>query len=206
MAGTDAPTYPLSQDALLGDLTIELSNGFTTNVPHYEMVSQVRRPNKEGTYVVTDPTQLQLAVGVNDTNQTSGSPSLGGIFLSQVYLMVDYESGTFSLAPAVVGDPVRSRDVITIGCNATSNSTPSSTSNASSAGSSSTIIGFAVAFALTAVIALAIVGVVLWMRHLHGRLGKERRDEEQATPESPRSVASDVTPARSDRGWYAGSH
>lgn len=45
-------------------------------------------------------------------------PFLGGPFLSQVYLVVDYETGVFSLAPINRGTAKASAGLVTLGCDA----------------------------------------------------------------------------------------
>lgn len=50
-------------------------------------------------------------------------PFLGGPFLSQVYLVVDYETGVFSLAPINRGAASTSSGMVTLGCD---NKNPSS--------------------------------------------------------------------------------
>lgn len=46
-------------------------------------------------------------------------PFLGGPFLSQVYLVVDYETGVFSLAPMNRGGPSGSKGLVALGCDKT---------------------------------------------------------------------------------------
>jgi hypothetical protein len=99
-------TYPLANEDLLGTLTVELSNGYKTIIPHYELVSQERGTDAEGKYAVVNESRIMVAAGTTGTSTLDGVevPILGGVYLSQNYLFVDYESGQFHLAPAVVGE------------------------------------------------------------------------------------------------------
>jgi hypothetical protein len=104
-------TYPLEDEALIGNITIKLTNGYTSVIPHYELVSLERGTDAEGKYAVINSSRIMIAAGGDDTT----IPILGGVFLAQNYLLLDYEKNLFSLAPAVTGpmDP-SSRDVVTI--------------------------------------------------------------------------------------------
>ncbi|KAI9672443.1 MAG: hypothetical protein M1829_004522 [Trizodia sp. TS-e1964] len=94
--------YPLSADSLLGNLTITLANGYETTIPHHEIVSQERGTDAEGKYMVVNASRLMSAVG-SDVSAAGAVPLLGGVFLSQNYLLVDYANDMFSLAPSVQG-------------------------------------------------------------------------------------------------------
>ena len=153
--GVPAPTYPASADGLLGDLTISLSNGFTINIPKRELVSQVRGPDAKGTFAVVDAERRQLAVS---TNGAARPPTMGGVFFSQVYMLIDYENRILSLAPAVVGKQTKSpRDIETI-CNTSPSPSPDSNH-----GPSGNIVGPAVGAALggSALAAAAVVAAFL---------------------------------------------
>lgn len=99
-------TYPLANGPLLGNLTVELSNGYTTLIPHFEFVSQERGTDAEGKYAVVNESRIMVAAGTTGTSTLDGVeiPILGGVYLSQNLLFVDYESGLFHLAPAVLGE------------------------------------------------------------------------------------------------------
>jgi hypothetical protein len=104
-------TFPLRNEPLIGNLTVELSNGYTTVIPHYEFVSQERGTDAEGKYAVVNESRIMVAAGTTGTSSLDGVEVLilGGVYLSQNYLFVDYESGLFHLAPAVVG-PMNDHD------------------------------------------------------------------------------------------------
>ncbi|KAI5856819.1 hypothetical protein BZA05DRAFT_386243 [Tricharina praecox] len=99
-------TYPPSKEHLMQNLTVVLSNGHTTVIPHYELVSQERgTAQEEGKYTVTNASRIMVAVAPDPEDDGSGDvvPILGGVYLSQNYLLVDYERKSWSLAPAVIG-------------------------------------------------------------------------------------------------------
>jgi len=97
--------YPSwANEPLIGNLTITLSNGYQTVIPHHELVSQQRGTDSEGKYGIVDPTKLSVAINIGPTDFGVQIPLLGGLFLSQNYLLVDYARNTFGLAPAVTGN------------------------------------------------------------------------------------------------------
>ncbi|KAF2466662.1 uncharacterized protein BDR25DRAFT_345503 [Lindgomyces ingoldianus] len=96
-------TYPPESEApvLIDNLTVTLSNGYTVVVPKYELLSLERGANDVGEYAIVSQ-KVMAAVGKGPTDFGRDIPILGGTFLSQNYLFVDYESRTFGLAPANV--------------------------------------------------------------------------------------------------------
>ncbi|MCJ1248935.1 hypothetical protein MMC30_006156 [Trapelia coarctata] len=97
--------YPSwASEPLIGNLTITLSNGYQTVIPHHELVSQQRGTDSEGKYGIVDPTKLSVAINIGQTDFGVQIPLLGGLFLSQNFLLVDYARNTFGLAPAVTGN------------------------------------------------------------------------------------------------------
>ncbi|KAF2427159.1 hypothetical protein EJ08DRAFT_365481 [Tothia fuscella] len=112
-AGAEArysnPTWPIAKSYLFRNLSIELegANGTikTVVVPEYELGSHQRGASLDqfGEYGVVNSSRLQLQIfeGENDYGDDFGI-LLGGIFLSQIYLLVDYERGYFGLADGVL--------------------------------------------------------------------------------------------------------
>jgi hypothetical protein len=102
-------TYPGSAEPLIGELTLTLSNdqgsNYTSLIPHYELVSQ-ERGDYQGKYSVINATRAMAAVAASE-NGILGQPLLGGTFLSQNYLVIDFERGLFGLAPAILGNTQR---------------------------------------------------------------------------------------------------
>jgi len=101
-------TYPLEAVEFMQDLTIELEGGYNVTIPHYELVSHERGSNAQGAYDVINSTRIMAAVSLQNTLQL---PVLGGVFLSQTYLRVDYNRQKFQLAHAVT-DRKRTKNIV----------------------------------------------------------------------------------------------
>lgn len=151
------PTYPLSSEPLFGNLTITLANGYETVIPHHELVSQVRGTDKIGAYAVIDTSHITTSLGSKQNNST---PTLGGVYLSQNYLFVDYKHKFFGLAPAITGNLNPQAHSILPVCN---NSTAASTPPESSGGSNTGAIAGGVVGGVFA-LALVVVGIVWFVR------------------------------------------
>ena len=126
-------TYPAANEPLIGNLTIVLDNGYTTVIPHYELVSQERGSDNEGKYAVVNASRIMVALDTTPDLGQDVIPVLGGVYLSQNYLLVDYGRQMFSMAPAVIGPvPDRAHQLETV-CDAAvapAPSTPASHSKA----------------------------------------------------------------------------
>ena len=166
------PTFSPSAAPLLCNVTVSIAIVMSVYVPNYEMVSQVRGPNDVGTYAVTDPSRLQLAVS---TNNTARVPTLGGVFMSQLYMKIDYERGIFSLAPAVVGPRKQPRDVVTVcNANATSNVAPDTAPGSDNA--LGRIVGPAVA---ASIVGAGLIVLAIWC-YRRNRKSKRRPFESES--------------------------
>ncbi len=113
--GSNNIIYPSANEPLIGNLTLTLSNGYQTVIPHHELISQERGSDAEGKYGVVNSSMISPAINNGSVDFGDQVPVLGGVFLSINYLLVDYEQSRFSLAPAVTGpmDP-QSRKIITV--------------------------------------------------------------------------------------------
>ncbi|KAF8848779.1 acid protease, partial [Acephala macrosclerotiorum] len=105
-------TYPLSSEPLMNELIIQLEGGYQVNIPHYELVSYERGNDAQGLYAVINSSRIQSAVTDNGGRFTF--PILGGVFLSQNYLNVDYNRNVFGLAQAITLIP--SNNTVTSTC------------------------------------------------------------------------------------------
>ncbi|ETS81100.1 hypothetical protein PFICI_06102 [Pestalotiopsis fici W106-1] len=101
-----AQTYPADREPLIGHLTVTLSNGYTSVIPHYELVSQQRGSDAQGKYSVTNASRIMAAVQTGQGDLGVDVPLLGGTFLSQNYLRVDYDQNKFWLSKAIIDDSV----------------------------------------------------------------------------------------------------
>ncbi|OLN86915.1 hypothetical protein CCHL11_04618 [Colletotrichum chlorophyti] len=113
--------FPADRESLLGSLTIKLSNGYTTVIPHYEFVSHVRGTDSRGTYAVLNNTRITANVASGLSDLGNNITILGGIYLSQNYLHVDYKANKFWLSPQVKNGTLPNH--ITASCNGTTEAT-----------------------------------------------------------------------------------
>ncbi|KAH8887866.1 hypothetical protein GQ53DRAFT_808820 [Thozetella sp. PMI_491] len=155
-------TYPADREHLIGTLTIKLAGGYSTVIPHYELISQERGTDEQGKYAVVNNSRVMAGVQTGLSDLGNNVPILGGIFLALNYLHVDYANRTFWLSPQVGNDSFPDR--ITTSCE------PSSTTgggDASSSGGNSNLglqVGLPVAFV---VIALGLVAYYMYRRNKH---------------------------------------
>ncbi|KAK4501222.1 hypothetical protein PRZ48_007029 [Zasmidium cellare] len=85
-----------------GDLIVILDNGYSTTIPNFDVFTPLRGSDEYGRYSITNDTVVEA--GLRDTRSDdpdSVIPALGGLFLTFNYLLIDYDNGTFSLAPAI---------------------------------------------------------------------------------------------------------
>ena len=176
-------TYPTSQ-APDGDLVITLENNYTTVIPNSELVTLERGSDQFGHYAITNSSIVETEIVDNaQSDPTTVQPILGGTYLTFNYLVVDYESGQFQLAPAVQGnEPTGSQPIKAI-CTQTParNNSPNKT-------------GAIVGGTVGGVIGLAVIGglVLLFRRH--------RRRRRRQYPQGPGSM---VAPSDRTAQWTA---
>lgn len=182
-------TYSLSSEPLLGNLTITLANGFEVTIPHYEFVSQERGTTAEGGYDVVNASALSVPISVLSEDghaSITGTPVLGGVYLSMVYLLVDYANQQFSLAPAVqgaLGD--QDHKIVTI-CNS---STAATTSNSSSSGGGTNTTAAIVGAVLAAALILATLAVIWLVKRHRAESGKDSECVMQLADETKQDPA-----------------
>jgi hypothetical protein len=167
-------TYPVENEPLIGDITVELSNGYTTVIPHYEFVSQERGTDAEGKYAVLNTSRIMVRAGT-----TSGDGSgmvLGGVYLSLNYLLVDYANQMFHLAPAVIGElGDQDHDIVKV-CGAVSfDGTNSSNGPGRAKSTTGRIVGGVLGGLLAVTCGLALLA------H-HWKQGQKRKDGEGHAP------------------------
>ncbi|KAG4413079.1 hypothetical protein IFR04_013801 [Cadophora malorum] len=95
--------YPISQRPD-GNLTVILNNGYKTVVPNSELFTIKRGSDDLGRYAIVNDSLVDSGINYNaNADPASVRAILGGMFLTQDYLVVDYEMGIFKMAPAVQG-------------------------------------------------------------------------------------------------------
>ena len=176
-------TYPIDQ-APHGDLTVTLSNNYTTVVPNSEYVALMRGSDQLGHYSITNSSIVSTEIAYNaQSDPTTVQPILGGIYLTLNYLIVDYESGQFHLAPAVQANQPTSSQAIKAICTQTPTSSPTPPSPPKSPSKTGAIVGGTVG----GVAGLAIVvGVLMLCYRRHRRHQQHRMGEESTMAASDR--------------------
>jgi hypothetical protein len=87
------------------DLVVTLAGGYQSTIPNKELFAPLRGSDEHGRYTIIDDSTLQAFV--SDTRQDEPGDvdnTLGGLFLTFNYLLVDYAKSEFQLAPAVAAD------------------------------------------------------------------------------------------------------
>lgn len=184
--------FPMDREPLLGSLTIKLSNGYTTVIPHYELVGHVRGTDSRGRYAVLNNTRLSTTVASGMSDLGDNIPILGGVFLSQNYLHVDYEEAKFWLSPQVANGTLP--DHITSSCNGTSTS--------SSSGKAALGLKVGVPVAIGAAV-IFFIGLWFWLKN------RKRNPKPQfaGAPRSiPRSEKRDAPDSKSSTTRFADYH
>ena len=166
-------TYPAAQ-APDGDLTIVLANNYTTVIPNSELFNLKRGSDQLGHYAITNSSLVEASIIYNaESDPTTVQPTPGGIYLTFNYLIVDYESGNFQLAPAVQANQATSSQAIKALCTRT----PTSGTKAEySPGKIGAIVGGTVGGA----VGLAVIGVLVFFF-------RRRRSQHPIAPESAMS-------------------
>ncbi|KAI0097829.1 aspartic peptidase domain-containing protein [Nemania sp. FL0031] len=182
--------YSDGTDPFMGDMSINIQYGPSIRIPNSELVIPERTVDDSTGMIVANYSRSNLVINsLQDVNGKDMS-QLGRMFLSSAYVMVNQDSGQFTIWAAnpttvedLVGVDSTGKDITTFCTNSTTPvaSTPTQTAvssqNASSAGlSSGAIAGIVVG----AIAALAIViGVVFWRR----RRGKARQISQSHPPQ-----------------------
>jgi hypothetical protein len=90
-------TYAAKNEPLIGTLNITLDGGFRTTVPHYELVNPDRGDGADSSYALRNNGRIQSSI---TTDPTDFDILLSGVLGAGVYMLIDYECGTVSLARA----------------------------------------------------------------------------------------------------------
>ena len=179
--------YPTS-NAPDGGLTITLDNNHTTVIPNSELVTLLRGSDQFGHYVITNTSlvQTEIAKSQPDNVQTT----LGGIYLTFNYLLVDYESRQFQLAPAVAASSVPTTRAVKQICTPTAPAVNTSSPHSSY---HSNHTGAIVGGTIGGVAGLVIVGMLAFLvrRHLQRRKARaQTREPDGRTGSQPFSIHS----------------
>ncbi|KAH7129249.1 hypothetical protein EDB81DRAFT_907316 [Dactylonectria macrodidyma] len=158
-------SFPADREKLLGSLTIRFANGYSSVIPHYELVNHERGTNSQGKFAVTNNSRIAATVASGQSDLGANVPILGGVFLSQNYLQVDYERQKFWLSPQV-GNGTKTDDIATV-CTTDdddASKTPSATSTSVPVAGVGMGVKVGVPVAIGSVAAIGIVAFLLWRR------------------------------------------
>jgi hypothetical protein len=150
----------------VGDLRIQLSNGYESTIPNDELFAPLRGSDKNGRYAIVNDTVLEAFIGdTREENPDEVKNTIGAIFLTFNYLMVDYEKGEFNLAKAVTaGTDEVPPDPSTVCTPAGGSPTPSSAAIPSPKSSNTGAIAGGVVGGVLGLAVLVLVGFVLYKR------------------------------------------
>lgn len=144
--------------------------------------------------------QVNSGTAGSPPNTEPKLPSLGGPFLSQVYIAVDYENGVFSLAKTK-RDQSQALPLRTLGCSAQdAGAAPSPSSGSNNTGK---IVGGAVGGALGAVVVVGLLYFFLFRKRTPPE--PEHAEGTQQASEDNKTGMSDYNPMLSPYGTYASS-
>ena len=175
-------TYPTAQ-APDGNITITLENNYTTVIPNSEYVTLKRGSDQFGHYAITNSSVVETNLAYNaQSDPTTVQPILGGIYLTLNYLVVDYESGQFQLAPAVQGNQPTSLRSIKAICTPTPTSSAVSPSPQKGSSKTGAIVGGTVGGAA----GLAIIAMLVLLILRRRRRRRQRRVAESTISPSDR--------------------
>ncbi|KAK3622056.1 hypothetical protein LTR56_022428 [Elasticomyces elasticus] len=186
----------------LGELVVTLSNGYTTTISNSELFALRRGSDQYGRYAITNASVVEAGISDNrDEAESTQTPTLGGLFLTFNYLIIDYESDEFRMAPAVTSSQDTEASLETL-CTPTPTPLAPPPASPTPAPKHSTNTGAIVGGVVAGVVVLIVAAVALFL--YRRRLRKQREQPpiaEMASPAvSPRSM-SDVYTLRSPTTW-----
>ena len=175
-------TYPTSNSPN-GSITITLDNNYTTVIPNSELITLHRGSDQSGHYAITNSSIVDTAIASNaNSNPATVQPLLGGIYLTFNYLLVDYESGQFQMAPAVPGTQTSNPQGLKAICTPTPSPSQSASPgpSASPAPSKSSHSGAIAGGTIGGVAGLAFIGALIFLSLR--QLQRRRRWESTVAP------------------------
>ncbi|KAL0943594.1 aspartic-type endopeptidase [Colletotrichum truncatum] len=187
-------TYPASLEPKIGTLTIKLTNGYTTVIPHYELVTHERGTDSRGRYAVTNNTHISATVSSGMSDLGNNVPILGGVFLSQNYLHVDYQAGKFWLSPQVANGTLP--DHISTSCNGTSTG---------STGGSALGLKVGIPVAIGAAVVF-LVALWFWMKNRKRNVNNSVAGASRSIPRSEKRDAPDSKSSTTRFAGYPAAH
>ncbi|KAH7408929.1 aspartic peptidase domain-containing protein [Cadophora sp. MPI-SDFR-AT-0126] len=193
-----------------GNLTVVLTNGYKTVVPNEELFTIKRGSDNFGRYAIVNDSLVDSGISYNaDADPANIRAILGGMFLTQNYLVVDYEEGVFRMAPAVQGPLEENRGGLMPICtqkavvNETNSPTGTATPSPKAKGKSN--VGAIAGGVVGGIAALALLAVLVWLvmkRKKKVREEKIRRELANTHRQSSMLSVSELpTPVSANMPW-----
>ncbi|KAK5735379.1 hypothetical protein LTR17_008231 [Elasticomyces elasticus] len=187
----------------LGELVVTLSNGYTTSISNSDLFALRRGSDQYGRYAaITNASVVEAGISDNrDEDEGTQTPTLGRLFLTFIYLIIDYENDEFRMAPAVASSQDTEASLETL-CTPTPTPLAPPPVSPAPAPKHSTNIGAIVGGVVGGVVVLiaATVALFLYRRQLRKRRQQPPIAEMASPAMSPRSM-SDVYTLRSPTRW-----
>ncbi|KAI2636002.1 aspartic peptidase domain-containing protein [Xylaria nigripes] len=180
--------YSIGSTPYLGDLSINIQNGPSIRIPNNQLVVPERYVDDSTGQLTTDDSRSNLVINSLNTVNKHDLSQLGRLFLSSAYVMVNQDSGEFTLWTAnpttledLVGVDSTGKEVTTF-CSSSTNSTDTSTANASlpAGGIAGIVVGAVAAVGL-------VVSALLWRHNRNKARARGQLLPQSASqiPESP---------------------
>ncbi|PVH78002.1 hypothetical protein DL98DRAFT_636376 [Cadophora sp. DSE1049] len=178
-SGLTGLNYPIANRPD-GNLTVILTNGYKTVVPNEELFTIKRGSDDLGRYAIVNDSLVDSGINYNaNADPADVRAILGGMFLTQNYLVVDYEAGTFKMAPAVQGPLDEDRGSLVPICTqkavVNGTTTPTGTATPSSSTKGKSNVGAIACGVVGGLAALALLAVLVWL--LMKRKKKDREEK-----------------------------
>ncbi len=148
-------TYP-TDSVYQGDLTIKLDSGLAFRIPNSQLVKPDIYIADSGRIEVNDTVRNVMIYSLQDVNEND-LPRLGRYFLTAAYLMVNYDTETFTLWEA---NPTTETELVAVGGDASASCTSNLSANASDASGSQSAIPRADGSWSAGQIAGAVIGIL----------------------------------------------
>jgi hypothetical protein len=84
----------------MGDLVVTLAGGYQSTIPNKELFAPLRGSDQYGRYAITNDSTLEASISDTRASDPGDVDStLGGLFLTFNYLLVDYAKSELKLGP-----------------------------------------------------------------------------------------------------------
>ncbi|OAG22759.1 hypothetical protein CC77DRAFT_1018742 [Alternaria alternata] len=155
----------------MGDLVVTLAGGYQSTIPNKELFAPLRGSDQYGRYAITNDSTLEASISDTRASDPGDVDStLGGLFLTFNYLLVDYAKSEFQLAPAVAADAKDVSPDPTVICTPT-NTTPASPTPTPEKSTNTGAIAGGVVGGVAGLALLGTIGFLLFRRNRRAKEG-----------------------------------